>query len=755
MKIRACPSNYPWRVLLRSTLLLVAISLGWSAVAAQSANQPTPSLPGGAGILPANLSTTRGQDARAAIADESANSVEKPNDDSSTDAPKTAASQFRVERLSLARGAELLTIFGRLDGMREEKAAPEVPLLSVVRDTLGDDNPENDRLRYVWMLTYTKPTLMKRIASAIPFLYQRVGNKTSSSGPPSPILDLTNVRRETWNRFFWYGLQNVFFDSYGLPLKASSRAYRQNSLDNRNAHVTQALAILSTYQNLRRRAHDESEFLAKRNEEGTPTPLIAIGISDSNTIPLFDLSPSFTESEMLELRARLLLSGQTFGGLFGPEKFHETVEKKTTKSLDFSGHNWELLRQQAEADGLYFEPLTMPDGTATHAILWISKNDLAEQGDRRFSGRFLNISNPWTDQKLKEWKGYSETRFFDDQNRRVSNGGADRRRVDLIPLAVYGLNHPKIPALLIDFRDSLNPKKREMSRRVMNDVARNILSLSSFGNLPYFAGRKLYGFLTGRRGMDVNQPSRVHSYSELKLLLAFNSTIDSQLRSELEQRLENVSLNPLSNDMASEIQLARQQYNALVEFARRDNGLSAKIERDRREEMVLLRHGPVTRFFFGLGNVLTFGRYVHREDATPELTERMELARRVQYHTQFLQQVAMSSPQIEVVWNMTEVRASLRFLADRGFGASGSAARAAALVFERSSETETRTLCLDVLSRINDKTARKEMLRIFRNQQPQSEWRAAVAERLRKAVAEDAHIKPADAKSVLTEVGQP
>jgi predicted flavoprotein YhiN len=133
----------------------------------------------------------------------------------------------------------------------------------------------------------------------------------------------------------------------------------------------------------------------------------------------------------------------------------------------------------------------------------------------------------------------------------------------------------------------------------------------------------------------------------------------------------------------------------------------------------------------------------------------MELARRVQYHTQFLQQVAMSSPQIEVVWNMTEVRASLRFLADRGFGASGSAARAAALVFERSSETETRTLCLDVLSRINDKTARKEMLRIFRNQQPQSEWRAAVAERLRKAVAEDAHIKPADAKSVLTEVGQP
>jgi hypothetical protein len=280
-----------------------------------------------------------------------------------------------------------------------------------------------------------------------------------------------------------------------------------------------------------------------------------------------------------------------------------------------------------------------------------------------------------------------------------------------------------------------------------------MLSLSSFGNLPYFAGRKVHGFLTGRRGMDINQPSRVRSYSELKLLLAFNPKINPPLRDELERRIETVSINPMSNDCESEIELARKQYGALVEFARSDNGLPAKVERDRREEMVPLVHGRATRFLFGLGNVVTFGHYVHREDDTPELQQRLELARRVQYHTQFLNQVAKSSPQVEVAWNVGTVQKSLRFLADNAVAANGSTAKVAARVFQRSTDEESRKLCLDVLSRINDKTARKEMLRIFREEPPDSEWRVVVAARLRKAVNEADRIKANEANSVMAEIG--
>jgi len=731
MKTRAWPLKFPPRVLLRGVVLLTLLSAGWSSVAAQTGSDVITSRPQGA-RTDANIRPT-----------ESIKKVELS--DSANSAPTTPA--FRVEKLSVAGGSELLTIFGRVDGLHDSNS-PEVPLVTVLRDTLGDDNPENDRLRYVWMLTYTEPSMAKRIAAAIPFLYRSVGNKTNVSGPPSPILNLSHAQRATWSKFFLWGVQKTFLDTYGLPLKVSTRTYRQNLSDYRKAHIAQALSVIGTYQNLDQHGRPESEFLALRTE------LEAARVSDYDTLsPLREFAPAFTPSEMVELRARLLLSQKTFGGWYGPDKYDPTVAKYIAKSLDYSGHNWDLLRQQAEANGLYFEPLLMPDGTATHAMLWVAKSDLEGQPNRQYGGRFLNISNPWNDQRLRNWKGYSETQYFDSENRRTTRDADGARRVEMIPLALYGLNHPKIPAVLIDFRDGLNPKKREMSRRLFNDVAKNLLSLSSFGNLPYFAGRKAYGFLTGRRGMDINQPSRVRSYSELKLLLAFNSRIDPQLRDELARRLEAVSINPMANDYQSEIALARKQYAELIAFAGRDNGLAAKIERDRREEMVPLVHSPATRFLFGLGNVLSFGRYVHREDATPELERRLELARRIKFNTQFLERVAKSSPQVEIAWDVTTVQKSLKFLADNAAAANGASAKVAASIFERSIDDESRTLCLDVMSRINDKTARKEMLRIFRQQPPQSEWRAVLAARLRKAVNEADRIKAHEANSVMAEIG--
>jgi hypothetical protein len=654
-------------------------------------------------------------------------------------------------------GAELLTIFGRMGGMRTSgMPAPEIPLVSVVRDTLSDNDPENDRLRYVWMLTYTQPTLMKRIASAIPFLYQHLGNKQQASkNPPQPILDFAHVSRQTWNRFFWMGLQDVFLDSYGIPLKAASRNYRRNAADYRSAHVTQALSILGSYENLRQRIRDDNELLARSRSSNAAANINRDeGVSDTST-SLLPEGSLFSPGEMLELRARLILSGKTFGGLLGPEKFSETVEKRSMTSVDMIGHNWEMLRQRAEAEGLYFQPLTMPDGRATHALLWISRSDLETQAGRTFTRRFLNISNPWSDARLRNWNGYIERRYFDQDNRATTAAIPGARLTEMIPLALYGLDHPKVPALLVDFRDSLNPKGREVSRRLFNDVTRNILSLSSFGNIPYFIGRTTYNFVTGRRGVDLNQPSRLNSYSELKLLLSFNSSLDPQLQREIERRLELVSVNPLSNDNQSEIKLARQQYDALVDFARRPDGLPAKIERDRRAEMVALEHGPMVRFFINLGNIFSFGRYVHRETATPELAARMELARRQERHANFLSAAAKSSPQTEVAWDMSTVKHSLQFLADHGAGENGSAARAAAMIFKRTGDAEARRLCLDVLSRINDKTSRKALLRLYLEEQPNSEWRPAIAERLRKAVVADRSLKPAQSRAVLDQVGQP
>ena len=86
--------------------------------------------------------------------------------------PPSNASPFRSEVTPVAGGAELMTIFARQSG-----EGGDLPLISVLRDTLGDDIPENDRLRYVWLHTYTRPTLKQRLAAAVPFLYTRTNNK--------------------------------------------------------------------------------------------------------------------------------------------------------------------------------------------------------------------------------------------------------------------------------------------------------------------------------------------------------------------------------------------------------------------------------------------------------------------------------------------------------------------------------------------------------------------------------------------------
>src|SRR6185436_4975801 len=262
------------------------------------------------------------------------------------------------------------------------------------------------------------------------------------------------------------------------------------------------------------------------------------------------------------------------------------------------------------------------------------------------------------------WQGYSETRFLDSENRSVGSEEPGARTVEMVPLALYGLDSPKIPMLLVDFRDGLNPKKREMSRRALQDVTRNVLSVSRFGDPAYFLGRTVFDFVTGRRGIDVNQPSRLRTYSQLKLLLSLNQSLDPELREQLGNRLEKVSVNPFENDLEVEAKLAKEQYAALLDYAKRPDGLPQKLDRDRRAEMVKLEHGRTEQVLFRLANVLSFGKYTHREKTNPALEERLDIARRLGYHTRFLREVANSSPQVDVTWNLSEVKRSLQFIVE-------------------------------------------------------------------------------------------
>jgi hypothetical protein len=604
---------------------------------------------------------------------------DQPQQDQQDPATSSTNEIFRLGRVPVEGGAELITIHARLDGIQTSKHSNWVPLVSVLRDTLGDVSPENDRLRYVWPLTYTRPTMAQRLSGAVPFLYSRVGSRNSApEKAPPPVLDLAAADHDVWNKIFWTALQSLFLDPYGIPVKASTRSYRQNSSDYRKAHIIRAISVLSLYE--------------------------AVAGADNE--------PAFSESELAEIQARLKLTDKTFGGLVGDLNLQRYNEQQITDVRDTRGHNWELLRQRAEAESLLFEPLQMPDGSTTHALLWVAKSDLLVNQGRRYDGRFLNISNPWTDKRLLDWPGYTETRFVDSENRPVSPETPGARATELIPVALYGLDSPKIPTLLIDFRDTFNPKKREISRRVLHDVTRNILSVSQFGDLPYLLGRTVFDFVTGRRGMDINQPSRLRTYSQLKLLLSLNQSLKPELREQLGNRLERVSLNPMENDLEAEARLATEQYEALLAYAKRPDGLPRKLDRDRRAEMTKLVHGGAQQTLFRLANILSFGKYTHREKANLELEAKLDLARRFTYHIRFLRDVANSSSHIDVTWDLFAVKRSLRFIVDHASEADSKSASAAATIFLRTQDDETRRFCLESLTHMTNPKAKTELQRL-------------------------------------------
>ena len=226
------------------------------------------------------------------------------------------------------------------------------------------------------------------------------------------------------------------------------------------------------------------------------------------------------------------------------------------------------------------------------------------------------------------------------------------------------------------------------------------------------------------------------------------------MRTEVSGRLEHISLNPFENDMNAEAKIALDQYAALVAFAKDPNGLAAKVERDRRAELTPLEHGSKAQIAFRVLNVMTFGKYVHREEREVDMEDRIDTARRLQYHTLFLQQVAKSSAEVDITWNLDDVKRSLHYIAEHGEFANGTAAAVTARIFARTRDDELRRTCLDSLSRIRSSKARNELLRISQNNDVEQTLRDLANEYLR-GVRRDQPIAATAVSGPPIAVGQP
>ena len=194
-------------------------------------------------------------------------------------------------------------------------------------------------MRYIWVLTSARPTVLQHAAAFIPFFYWRPDLGKNTDRKPAAILDLGNTSKVVWNALAQSMVQAAAIDSNGALIRASTRRYRANLADQRQVNLMEGLTA----------------------------------ISQLEEIP--DAEALLSEPELLEMQARLALAGKTLGGLVTTERLPEAYLKNRVQTEETRGHNWELLRQRAEANGLYFDPLGFAR-SRTHALLWIAREDL-------------------------------------------------------------------------------------------------------------------------------------------------------------------------------------------------------------------------------------------------------------------------------------------------------------------------------------------------------------------------------------------
>jgi hypothetical protein len=484
---------------------------------------------------------------------------------------------LRSERLVLASGAELVTYFEPLPPDSNDNR-PEMPLFAVLKDTLDDSDPRTDRIRQVWAFTYSRPSLLQRMAGGIPFLYHGAGLDTGpGTRPPAATVDLGNPSRGMRTGLSFAALRSRVLNPIGALARLTSDSFFGNYGEYRQPHVWEAAAAISS-------------------------------------LPTGVMNPHLTNQEAEAVETRLTLTNQPLGGLVAGEYLSRAHVKQRVRLAETRGHNWELLRQRAEEGGLYLKSQQVAGLSASFGILWVAQPDLDKAPVQGFKSQFLNIANPFNDDRVRHWEGYREEWTLDGNGVPVDPDAPGATRVPMIPLAVYALDHPRVPLLLVDFRRSGRPQRREMGLKFTEDLASGVLGLTTFGNLTYTAAKSSWMFVHTRHGGATNRAARRRARVEVRHAVATDFSLDPGLRREILSRLERMNVNPLERSWDREVRDAWTQYETLHAYAL-ETQLSRELDADRKSELRAYAHGPGTRALFRLAEMGTLGLYRHREAA--------------------------------------------------------------------------------------------------------------------------------------------
>jgi hypothetical protein len=165
----------------------------------------------------------------------------------------------------------------------------------------------------------------------------------------------------------------------------------------------------------------------------------------------------------------------------------------------------------------------------------------------------------------------------------------------------------------------------------------------------------------------------------------------------LQRRLDILGVNPLDDSVFEETEIAEHQYDALLRYAADPKGLPARLDHDRNAELAADRHRLPARTGLRLAKWSTFGIYSHHEmPDSASLAVAVARERRAEYQIRFLETVAKSSPQPDVVWNIAEVRRAVNELIVTGVPPRS--VEVVSRLMLQTSDAETRELCARALA---------------------------------------------------------
>lgn len=521
--------------------------------------------------------------------------------------------------------AELLTLFTRSegDGVEEER---DLPVVSLLRDTLGDTTRENDRILYVWLLPSASRSMTQRILAGIPFFYWRLGKgpEKVSSRDLHPLLDLNTPQHPVMSEVRRSLLQWTAFDPLMMPVRASSRMYRSNDSDAERMKLEEAITYLRS---------------APTGESNGPMP---------------------TGEQLNTVIARLELRKQFLGGLFDDKAASAYGMESRFEAERIRSRNWELLRQCAEKTGLYFESVSLGAQKDQYGLLWFPQGEKRKPTGTSLKPiwKLLNIKDPWADEHLNR-RAALYGRPGGDSTLGRPDGLDANSTADYVPLALYSLNYPKFPLLLVNFRDEQQVRRREVAQRAVNEVTAGVIGISHITNWYYYAGSMLYNLVWSRHGIAVDQAARLDCYSQFRTQLASDKSLDPQLRDVLMKQVDRLLVNPLAVPVERKAELASAHFAEIQNASAEDGALIKRLNDERRAELAAFGQGRGARLVHGVLHMASFGRYTQRVSRDKLVLSTLDRERRVLYRLDFLDGLVKQGTQPEVAHETAQIQESV------------------------------------------------------------------------------------------------